>query len=886
MSLEQNSIRPEVEKVPSPVTGSVPKAQTVLGQPVSIQKAFDSAARQIAPMWDLRDYVAVNPFFGMNDRPFLNTLEQVMGSTQASLLPPMSFFKERWDSGLIQETDLRFAIEKVIMTHGESDQAYEVSRILDTTRLVQALDDTESEAGLSELKNRALSDFYDYSHGYQKHSDSTVEVAREVSKWLSAYFDEGQAQWKMPFSDERLFLAWRNLAEHDQTLKGKLGLDLPKLVLTLPHDPWKAIEKMTRKLMLVPQVIEGAGGEGSAEFQNHRDLWTTECLSRYFYRLMCSVAGWASFVQKIEFEAQRTGDSRRLKQVGGLVDLLAIRMAYDLLFLEHLPEVGVSDLQDAKTETAVHQLPKNYIWLLAYEHSYRRRMLFPILKSDLGIEVATPPQAQMAFCIDVRSEVIRRHIESALPGVETIGFAGFFGLPMDYQGLGHQTADQQCPVLLNSKVTVPETVRDEDQKSDPLDFEKFKFKKLQEARKIRMKKSIQQAANSCFSFVETFGGSYAVKMLKNALGWSRPNLDIRHLGLSKSEAVRVRPDTAALDLDTRVAMGFGALKNMGLTERFAKYVFLLGHSSESANNPYAAGLDCGACAGHSGISNSRVLADILNDSVVRSRLASEKGIEIPATTRFVSGIHNTTLDVLELDDVAELIESDSQFSKLCEGFKRAEAQAQLERSEKLAFCKGLTPDQLQKELKQKSMDWSEIRPEWALAGNAAFLVGRRERSRHLKLDGRSFMHEYKTELDTDGSVLELIMTAPMVVTNWINMQYFASSVDPMKFGSGNKTTHNVVGTIGVIQGNQSDLQVGLSLQSVKYRDHWIHEPVRLQVVIEAETSKIEAIIAKHALVKNLIENEWLNVIALDPQSNTLRMYEAGGWLELAKGTTH
>ena len=58
------------------------------------------------------------------------------------------------------------------------------------------------------------------------------------------------------------------------------------------------------------------------------------------------------------------------------------------------------------------------------------------------------------------------------------------------------------------------------------------------------------------------------------------------------------------------------------------------------------------------------------------------------------------------------------------------------------------------------------------------------------------------------------MTAPMIVAHWINMQYFASTVDNDHFGSGNKTIHNVVGRFGILSGNGGDLMTGLPWQSL------------------------------------------------------------------------
>ena len=111
----------------------------------------------------------------------------------------------------------------------------------------------------------------------------------------------------------------------------------------------------------------------------------------------------------------------------------------------------------------------------------------------------------------------------------------------------------------------------------------------------------------------------------------------------------------------------------------------------------------------------------------------------------------------------------------------------------------------------RSRDWAQVRPEWGLAGNAAFIAAPRKRTRGIDLDGRAFLHDYDWRADAEFAVLELIMTAPMVVASWINLQYFGSTVNNRVFGAGNKVLHNVTGTIGVLEGNAGDLKSGLPL---------------------------------------------------------------------------
>ena len=170
-----------------------------------------------------------------------------------------------------------------------------------------------------------------------------------------------------------------------------------------------------------------------------------------------------------------------------------------------------------------------------------------------------------------------------------------------------------------------------------------------------------------------------------------------------------------------------------------------------------------------------------------------------------------------------------------------------------------------------------MRPEWGLAGAAWFIAAPRALTRSLDLGGRAFLHSYEQSLDPQGEILELILTAPMVVASWIAWQYFASTTNNRVFGAGEKTLHNVVGALGVIEGNAGDLRVGLARQSVHDGKAFTHEPVRLQVLLAASLEAIEGVLARRADVRDLVDNGWVRLHRTDDEGRLWRRTAPGQW---------
>jgi len=312
-----------------------------------------------------------------------------------------------------------------------------------------------------------------------------------------------------------------------------------------------------------------------------------------------------------------------------------------------------------------------------------------------------------------------------------------------------------------------------------------------------------------------------------------------------------------LGLDERIGAAQAVLRAMSLTGNFARVVLLAGHGANVVNNPHASGLQCGACGGYSGEVNARLLAALLNDPAVRDGLTT-KGIDIPNDTLFIAALHDTTTDAVLLysndhPSAAHAIDVD----QIKRWLTAAGCVTRGERALRLPRAGG------EHAVAKRSRDWSEVRPEWALAGCKAFIAAPRRRTTGKSLEGRAFLHDYDWKVDKDFGVLELILTAPVVVASWISLQYYGSTVAPKVFGAGNKLLHNVTGGIGVVEGNGGLMRAGLPWQSVHDGKQFVHEPLRLCVCIEAPREAITEILKRHDGVRTLFDNRWLHLFALD-----------------------
>jgi len=410
----------------------------------------------------------------------------------------------------------------------------------------------------------------------------------------------------------------------------------------------------------------------------------------------------------------------------------------------------------------------------------------------------------------------------------------------------------------------------------------------------------QVQAQGGHAFDHTRENAVAPFMLAEAGGFvAAPILAARTLGPARFARVRERlsalvapaaptqidadPDRTGMPDEEQALFAETALTTMGLTQGFAPLVALCGHGSTTENNPHAASLDCGACGGNRGADSARAACAILNRPAVRALLA-ERGISIPNTTYFVAAEHDTATDTFTFYDLHLVPE---QHVEVLERLRHDLAQAGVAlAAERLGDLDPLSDRDPVKACHHRSADWAELQPEWGLARNASFIVGPRTMTAGVDLRRRSFLHSYDPDIDTDGTAIETILTAPMVVAHWINMQYYFSTVDPEVFAAGDKTVHNIVAGVGVTEGAGGDLKVGLPLQSLFVEDRAFHEPLRLLTVVEAPIRRIDEVITRNPVLRELFGGQWVHLAARDTSSAPWMLRRVdGSWVPWEPSTT-
>ncbi|GHC86618.1 DUF2309 domain-containing protein [Novosphingobium pokkalii] len=826
------------------------------------------AAHTVAPLWPLDSAIAVNPLAGFEDLPFEDAVPQAAALHGARATLSLPEWRSLLAEGRINDVALR---KTVVQALGGLEAAFDplVPELNAYDLLIARLVTLDAEH--APPVRRALS-----------------PAVAMLARWLGAFFDR-TAALPVPGRARGLYPCLLQALRHDPALGKSVEATGAAWLASAPGDP-------------VEMLLLGARRE--AVSPEHRLAWLRT--------LVATLPGWAAHLRwRTEYagpEASRGAPATMLD----LMALMALVRGLERPALQAVPDAPSPRTVEAAllrhfglsadaaktwpaaarerlaTVAALTPAQLGFLFQQAAEASHLATLTAPLEGASArrtAPRAPIRPQVQAVFCIDVRSEPMRRALEAqgAIDGAfETVGYAGFFGLPIalapiPLAPMAEAQARNQLPVLLSPAHVVPETAAPG---------------REAEARTVLARQAAladaqamldtTKAGATGFATAEAAGPLAAVSMIARTLA---PRLTDALRRRVIGDAGQVLAPAAcnddpaighghahdhAIPLAQKIAYARGMFTLTGLSAQTARLFVLVGHGGCTTNNAFAASLDCGACGGHPGGPNARLMAAILNDPAVRAGLAAQ-GLALPEDTWFLAAQHDTTRDIVEVFDRHLVPASHADdLAHLDAALARAGVQARAERATRL----GRTPQ----DLLVGAAHWAEVRPEWGLSGNAAFIIGPRALTQGLDLGGTAFLHSYDWKQDEDGSALTGIMTAPMIVAQWINCQYLFSTIDNEAFGAGDKTTQNVTGGFGVVQGSGGDLCTGLPRQSLFHDDGTpYHIPRRLTVIVEAPLQRVEGIVRRHDAVGRLVENGWINLVVIDPWKHQAHRWLRGEW---------
>ncbi|HEV7782508.1 MAG TPA: DUF2309 domain-containing protein [Chitinophagaceae bacterium] len=618
----------------------------------------------------------------------------------------------------------------------------------------------------------------------------------------------------------------------------------------------------------------------------------TAYYEQYLFDQAFSHHGWSGFISAVEDNPQTLLDRKDIS----LKELIEFELLLELDALDH--ELGNRWKPLATTVKGFPidlfaEVPKTELaevtelWQDAFEWSYydsvlkgillaaspppAGRILEPAIVNDfIGSESSKIPLAggfrgtfQAIFCIDERECSIRRHIEAVDKSCETFGAPGFFGVEFYFQQEGSKFYDKLCPAPVTPKYLIKE----------------FESKTIKKGEALYTKHT--HGFLTGFALSITFGFWAFIKTVLNlfkprmspAISNAYGHMDQRSVLTIENKNTNDVENGLQIGytLEEMVARAEGFLRGIGLVSHFAPIVYIVAHGSSSANNPHHGAHDCGACSGRPGATNARVQAYILNHKKVREALAA-KGILISSFTQFVGSMHDTAADVMGYYDDQELTTSNAERHLINkQNFETALNLNAKERSRRFASINTKQElEKVRKAIHDRSVSLFEPRPELGHGTNTLAIIGRRQTTKGLFLDRRAFLNSYDHTTDPDGAILSAVMRPIGLVCGGINLEYYFSRVDNIKMGAGTKLPHNVMGLFGVANSSDGDLRPGLPWQMIE-----VHDPVRLLVIVEHKPGIVLKAIQSSPDVFEWYKNEWVHIIALDPEEKQFYYFRNG-----------
>ncbi|MBL0911184.1 MAG: DUF2309 domain-containing protein [Bacteroidia bacterium] len=780
-----------------------------------------------APLKDFVHHNTLHAFMGLTFHDALRLSGTVFG-TRSYL--SLTEYRNLYAQGKIDPAVLR----RVIVSHKGT-----ANPELWEDRLLRQEYDTSQDARIGKLREKWKDEF---------RLNLDKEVHPVLFRLLDSYLDQGLAAWRFPACEGGFLDALRALER-----RSRISFFRSKRVRELLQQPSLQMEELLTEIVGRPALFE-----------------------RYLFDQQFTHPGWSGMVSYVEDNPGSLLERRK-------ISLRELIMTELLLELDTLEYKLAGERVPLGTKVDVDPLPlfelpaaeeKDEVFKMlqeAYEWSYYDQVLtgLQMKPQESGTPDPMPEYSFQAFlCIDDREGSLRRYLEQLDPRCRTYGTPGFFNVEFYFRPASGKFYTKACPVPLEPRHVIKEMTGGGAFRKDR-------------------------------HFTRQTTGLFGGWLMSHTLGFLSPLRLFLNL-LRPSETAVMVSSSMLMDKNSRLTIenrdpghivnglqvGFTVeemaerveqlLRSSGLICNFAPLVYVIGHGASSVNNTHYAGYDCGACGGRPGSVNARVFAFMANHVRVR-QILRERGVHIPEGTQFIGALHDTTRDEIEYFD-EDVLSAENRIRHAHNGllFEKALDRNSVERAARFLLLnpRGRSAQEIHKKVKQRAVSLFEPRPELNHATNALCIIGRRESTEHLFLNRRSFMHSYDYRTDSGGKFLAGALAAATPVAGGINLEYYFSRVDPCRFGAGSKLSHNVMGLIGVANGTDGDLRTGLPVQMTE-----VHEPMRLLMVIEHFPDIILETLAASPDLYEWFANNWIHLLALEPETRKIFRFEGGRFRE-------
>ena len=671
--------------------------------------------------------------------------------------------------------------------------------------------------------------------------DLDILVFPTLFRTVCSYLDQGISIWNFPVSDKGFLNSIREMEKNTYTS-------------FFTQKRAKALLNTRCKISDLLNILIG----DEALYQH------------YLFDQQFSHQGWSGIVSVIEDQPELLLDSKRISLKDFIIFELLLEIdALDAKFGEIWAPLGAkirntpTPLFEEVPETEFNKVLS--LWQDAYEWSYYDEVLAGLTLKKEKIKQPEQKSFQSLFCIDDRETSLRDYLEKADPNCETFSTPGFFGVEFFFQPEHGKAYTKQCPAPLTPKFLIKELGVKNGRKKD-----------------VHFAKHTHSLLRGMF-IAPTLGFWSAFRLLLSIL---KPTYSpatassFSHMDKSSRLSILHHPSDApesdlqvGYTIEEMTERVYNLLMSIGLVKDFAPLVYSVGHGSSSTNNPHYAAYNCGACCGRPGSVNARVFSFMANQVEVRENL-KKRGIEIPVTTQFIGGLHDTTRDEIIFYD-EDLLSTENHKAHVTHTlkFNKALDNNAKERSRRFELMNTkLSSEKIHKNILVRSLSLFEPRPELNHATNALCIIGRRNLTKNLFLDRRAFTNSYDHQIDPEGKILVNIMKPIGPVCGGINLEYFFSRVDNQKLGAGTKLPHNVMGLFGVANGFDGDLRPGLPSQMIE-----VHDPVRLLVVVEHFPEILLKTIKATDDMYEWYQNEWVHLVSLNPVNGELSVFKNGAF---------